>query len=87
MSFWWAKCLAVRQFTQDNRGKRAPGFDGLAALEPVERLALVSRLSLDANRDTPSTNRRELQISLHGVGLYISPVASAITRATSSATV
>lgn len=48
MSSWSAKCLAVRQVTQDSRGKRTPGIDGLAALEPDERLALVSRLSLDA---------------------------------------
>lgn len=48
MSSWSAKCLAVRQVTQDNQGKRTPGIDGLADLEPEERLALVSRLSLDA---------------------------------------
>jgi RNA-directed DNA polymerase len=41
---WSARCLAVRQVTQDNRGKRTPGVDGIAALTPEERLRLVSQL-------------------------------------------
>jgi len=42
-----AKLLAVRQVTQDNRGKQTPGVDGLAALTPPERLALANTLPLD----------------------------------------
>ena len=38
------RCLAVRQVTQDNRGKRTPGVDGVAALTPEERLRLVYQL-------------------------------------------
>jgi RNA-directed DNA polymerase len=41
---WSARCLAVRQVTQDNRGKRTPGVDGIASLTPEERLALAYRL-------------------------------------------
>lgn len=48
MSSWSAKCLAIRQVTQDNQGKRTPGIDGVAALTPEERVSLISRLSLDA---------------------------------------
>src|SRR4051794_9543834 len=48
MSSWSAKCLAVRRVTQDNQGKKTPGVDGVAALGPEQRLALVSTLSLDA---------------------------------------
>jgi len=41
---WSARCQAVRQVTQDNRGKRTPGVDGVAALTPKQRMALVHRL-------------------------------------------
>ena len=41
---WSARCVAVRQVTQDNRGKRTAGIDGVANLHPAERLHLVERL-------------------------------------------
>lgn len=41
-----AKLLAVRQVTQDNSGKRTPGVDGVAELDPTERLKLAQRLKL-----------------------------------------
>jgi RNA-directed DNA polymerase len=41
---WSARCLAVRQVTQDNRGKRTPGVDGVASLTPKQRLALAQSL-------------------------------------------
>jgi len=41
---WSARCLAVRQVTQDNRGKRTPGVDGVARLTPKQRLALARDL-------------------------------------------
>jgi RNA-directed DNA polymerase len=47
LSSWSAKCLAVRRVTQDNQGKKTPGVDGIASLEPEERLALVCQLDLD----------------------------------------
>ena len=41
---WSARCLAVRQVTQDNRGKRTPGVDGVAGIDPPFRSGLVVRL-------------------------------------------
>jgi RNA-directed DNA polymerase len=45
----YAKLLAVRQVTQDNRGKKTPGVDGIVALTPVERRTLAEHLPLDGN--------------------------------------
>jgi RNA-directed DNA polymerase len=44
-----AKLLAVRQVTQDHRGKKRPGVDGMAALTPAERQTLAEHLPLDGN--------------------------------------
>src|SRR5712692_4537377 len=52
---WSAKCLAVRRVTQDNQGKKTAGVDGVASLEPEERLILVANLDLDAK---PKPTRR-----------------------------
>src|SRR6266571_6196365 len=41
-----AKTLAVRQVTQDNRGKRTAGIDGVKNLKPTERLQMAATLSL-----------------------------------------
>jgi RNA-directed DNA polymerase len=41
---WSARCLATRQVTQDNRGKRTPGVDGVASLTPEERLTYAHQL-------------------------------------------
>lgn len=41
---WSARCLAVRQVAQDNRGKRTPGVDGVASLTPKQRLTLSKEL-------------------------------------------
>jgi RNA-directed DNA polymerase len=35
---WSAKCLAVRRVTQENRGKRTAGVDGVKSLTPPQRL-------------------------------------------------
>lgn len=43
---WSAKCLAVRRVTQDNRGKKTAGVDGIKSLTPKQRLELVQRLRL-----------------------------------------
>jgi RNA-directed DNA polymerase len=55
MHSWSAKCLAVRRVTQDNQGKKTAGVDGIASLEPEDRLILVSTLDLDAK---PKPTRR-----------------------------
>jgi len=41
-----AKLLATRRVTQDNRGKKTAGVDGVAALQPNDRLALAGRIGL-----------------------------------------
>jgi RNA-directed DNA polymerase len=46
MNSWSAKCLAVRKVTQDNRGKRTAGVDGVASLTPRQRLKLAEGLAL-----------------------------------------
>ncbi len=43
---WSAKCLAVRRVTQDNRGKRTAGVDGVKSLPPPQRRTLAQHLSL-----------------------------------------
>src|SRR3954452_2421901 len=44
-----AKLLAVRRVTQDNQGKKTPGVDGIACLDPDQRCQLVQ----DLNRLVP----------------------------------
>jgi len=39
-----ARCLAVRQVSQDNRGKKTPGVDGVARLTPRQRMQTVKQL-------------------------------------------
>ncbi|MGB3614574.1 MAG: reverse transcriptase N-terminal domain-containing protein [Elainellaceae cyanobacterium] len=43
---WFARLLAVRRVSQDNRGKRTAGIDGVAKLGPKQRWALVNQLTL-----------------------------------------
>src|SRR5207247_2419373 len=46
MKSWDAKLLATRRVTQDNRGKRTAGVDGVTSLTPPQRLRLAQTLSL-----------------------------------------
>lgn len=46
MKSWAAKCLAVRRVSQDNRGKKTAGVDGVKSLTPKQRLNLVDELKL-----------------------------------------
>ena len=41
---WSARLLAVRRVTQDNRGKKTAGVDGVKSLTPPQRLKLVDKL-------------------------------------------
>ena len=41
---WYARLLAVRRVSQDNRGKRTAGVDGVASLTPKQRLLYAHRL-------------------------------------------
>src|SRR5713101_5629046 len=46
MQSWSARCLAVRRVTQDNRGKKTAGVDGVRNLTPPQRLDLARTLTL-----------------------------------------
>jgi len=52
---WSAKLLAVRRVTQDNRGKKTAGIDGVKSLTANQRLRLAQTLTLD---ETASPVRR-----------------------------
>lgn len=44
---WYARLLAVRRVTQDNRGKHTAGIDGKKSLTPPQRWRLAQELRLD----------------------------------------
>lgn len=46
MRSWSAKTIAVRKVSQDNKGKKTAGVDGIKSLTPKARLALISNLKL-----------------------------------------
>jgi RNA-directed DNA polymerase len=46
MVSWSARCLAVRRVSQDNRGKKTAGVDGVKNLPPDRRLQLATLLRL-----------------------------------------
>ena len=46
MRSWSNKAIAVRRVTQDNRGKKTSGVDGVKSLSPEERMSLVGKLKL-----------------------------------------
>ena len=46
MRSWSNKVLAVRKVTQDNRGKKTAGVDGVKSLSPEARLHLAGQLKL-----------------------------------------
>jgi N-terminal domain of reverse transcriptase len=49
---WYARLLAVRRISQDNRGKHTAGIDGVKSLTPTRRWRLATSLHLDG-RATP----------------------------------
>lgn len=56
---WSARLIAVRQVTQDNRGKRTAGVDGVAKLTPKQRLSYAHKLR---KLDQPETAIRRIYI-------------------------
>jgi RNA-directed DNA polymerase len=44
---WYARLLAVRRVTQDNRGRHTAGIGGVKSLTPPKRLALAQEIHLD----------------------------------------
>lgn len=55
MKSWGARCLAVRRVTQENKGKKTAGVDGIKSLKPAQRLKLVQELVVS---DKASPTRR-----------------------------
>ena len=47
ISSWSAKAVAVRKVTQDNKGKKTAGVDGVKSLTPRKRMKLVENLQLE----------------------------------------
>lgn len=47
MRSWGARCIAVRQITQDNKGKNTAGVDRVKSLEPTQRLKSALKLRID----------------------------------------
>jgi len=43
---WSNRLLAVRRVTQDNRGKRTAGIDGVKSLTPIARIKLAKQLRI-----------------------------------------
>jgi RNA-directed DNA polymerase len=70
---WSARCLAVRRVSQENRGKRTPGVDGVANLTPVQRIALVGELRDLSNWQVDAIRRTYIEKSgtteLRGLGI------------------
>ncbi|NJR52113.1 MAG: group II intron reverse transcriptase/maturase [Leptolyngbyaceae cyanobacterium CSU_1_3] len=57
-----ARCLAVRRVTQDNRGKRTAGVDGIAKVPPHLRMEMVEML---CNLRQPASPIRRVYIPKH----------------------
>ncbi len=51
MRSWYGKLIAVRKVTQDNRGKKTAGVDGVKSLTPRQRLNLASSLKVRGKAD------------------------------------
>lgn len=49
---YYARLLAVRKVTQDNRGKNTAGVDGVKSLNPNQRFALAQKLT-ESNKPKP----------------------------------
>ena len=46
MRSWYNRLIAVRRVTQDNRGKKTAGVDGVKSLTPVARIKLAKQLRI-----------------------------------------
>ena len=44
---WYARLLAVRRITQDNKGRHTAGIDGAKSLSPPQRWRLANEIRLD----------------------------------------
>lgn len=57
MKSWSARMIAVRRVTQDNRGKKTAGVDGVKSLTPKQRLELANQLRRINNRKAKPVRR------------------------------
>jgi len=48
----YAKLIAIRMITQDNRGKKTAGVDKLSELTPTQRFQLVTKIVLNGKAST-----------------------------------
>ena len=46
MRSWSNKILSVKKVTQDNRGRKTAGVDGVSSLSPEERMNLVGQIRI-----------------------------------------
>jgi len=44
---WYGRLLAVRRVTQDNRGRKTPGIDGVVVIDPKKKLELAQTIRLE----------------------------------------
>ena len=44
---WYGKLLAIRKVTQENKGRKTAGIDGVKSVPPSKRLKLVNELDID----------------------------------------
>ena len=44
---WYARLLAVRRVTQENKGRNTAGVDGVKTLDNKQRILLASNLEID----------------------------------------
>lgn len=49
MKSWGAKMISVRRVSQDNKGKKTAGVDGIKSLTPKQRFALVAKLKVSSS--------------------------------------
>jgi RNA-directed DNA polymerase len=47
MRSWYNRLLAVRRISQDNRGKKTAGVDGVKSLTPIARIKLAKQLRIN----------------------------------------
>lgn len=69
-SSMFAKLVAVRKVTQENKGKKTAGIDGVKSLNPKERLTLAQNLKLNGNSSStrriwiPKSNAEKRPLSI-----------------------
>ena len=64
---WYAKLLSIRKVSQENKGKKTAGIDGIKSLSPTKRLKLAKILTIDGTSQPtrrvwiPKPGRKEMR--------------------------